>query len=99
MSDELKEFNFKLGHRRIGHLMRGNNIQVIRTRKYKVTTDRDHRFDIAPLLQGRDFHADHANEKWAGDINQIEPGKAESIGPSFSTPIPGARSAQRSATG
>ncbi|SPJ26086.1 hypothetical protein PAA8504_03942 [Palleronia abyssalis] len=31
----------------------------------------DHTFNIAPNLLGRDFHADHPNEKWAGDISYI----------------------------
>lgn len=51
--------------------MRDNGIRVVRTRKYKVTTDSNHRFNIAPNLLGRDFHAERPNQKWAGDISYI----------------------------
>jgi len=40
-------------------------------RKYKVTTDSDHTFSIAPNLLSRNFHADRPNQKWAGDISYI----------------------------
>lgn len=71
MTQELKEVGLSVGHRRIGRLMRDNNIKVIRTRKYKATTDSNHRFNIAPNLLNRDFTADQANQKWAGDITYI----------------------------
>ena len=71
MTEELKELGFHVGHRRVGRLMRQNGIQIVRTRKYKVTTDSDHAFNIAPNLLNRDFHADRPNQKWAGDISYI----------------------------
>jgi transposase InsO family protein len=46
--------------------MRQNGISVVRTRKHKVTTDSDHKFNIAPNLLDRDFNADEPNQKWAG---------------------------------
>ena len=51
--------------------MRQNGISVIRTRKHKVTTDSNHKFNIAPNLLDRDFNADAPNLKWAGDISYI----------------------------
>jgi putative transposase len=71
MTQELKEVGLSVGHRRVGRLMRDNDIRVIRTRKYKATTDSDHRFNIAPNLLNRNFNADQANQKWAGDISYI----------------------------
>lgn len=71
MTQELKELGITVGHRRVGRLMRDNGIRVVRTRKYKVTTDSNHRFNIAPNLLGRDFHAERPNQKWAGDISYI----------------------------
>ncbi len=58
-------------HRRVGRLMRQNGISVVRTRKHKVTTDSDHKFNIAPNLMDRDFMADAPNQKWAGDISYV----------------------------
>jgi len=71
MTEELKELGLDGGHRRVGRLMRQNNISVVRTRKYKATTDSYHRFIIAPNLLNRDFTADQPNQKWAGDISYI----------------------------
>jgi len=51
MTEELKELGLCVGHRRIGRLMKDNGICVIRTRKHKVTTDSNHRFNIAPNLR------------------------------------------------
>jgi len=84
MTEELKEIGLNIGYRRMGRplsadclqspagqRMRQNGISVIRTRKYKVTTDSNHKFNIAPNLLNRDFMADQPNLKWAGDINYI----------------------------
>jgi transposase InsO family protein len=71
MTEELKELGLNVGHRRVGRLMRQNGISVVRTRKYKVTTDSNHSFNIAPNLLNRDFMADAPDRKWAGDISYI----------------------------
>ncbi|WP_106743605.1 IS3 family transposase [Yoonia maritima] len=71
MTEELKEIGLDVGHRRVGRLMRKNGISVVRTRKHKVTTDSDHKFNIAPNLLDRDFVADAPNQKWAGDISYV----------------------------
>ena len=64
MTEELQEIGLKVSHRRVGRLMRQNDISVIRTRKYKVTTDSNHKFNIAPNLLNRDFFAKNPNQKW-----------------------------------
>lgn len=71
MTEELQELGLNVGHRRVGRLMRENGIKVVRTRKHKVTTDSNHRFNIAPNLLDRDFSATGPNQKWAGDISYI----------------------------
>ena len=71
MTEELKELGLSIGHRRVGRLMRENGISVVRTRKHKVTTDSDHKFNIAPNLLDRDFAAKRPNQKWAGDISYV----------------------------
>ncbi len=63
MTEELKELGLAVGHRRIGRLMRENGLSVVRTRKYKATTDSNHSFTIAPNLLNRDFSAEMANQK------------------------------------
>ena len=71
MTEELKEIGLDVGHRRVGRLMRQNGISVVRTRKHKITTDSNHKFNIAPNLLDRGFAADQPNQKWAGDISYV----------------------------
>jgi putative transposase len=71
MTEELKEIGLDIGHRRVGRLMRQNGISVVRTRKHKVTTDSNHKFNIAPNLLDRNFTAYQPNQKWAGDISYV----------------------------
>jgi len=40
-------------------------------RKHKVTTDSNHKFNIAPNLLDRDFTADQSNRKWTGPSHDI----------------------------
>ena len=63
MTEELKEIGLNIGHRRVGRLMRQNGISVVRTHKHKVTTDSNHKFNIAPNLLDRNFAADVPNQK------------------------------------
>lgn len=71
MTEELKELGLDIGHRRVGRLMRQNGISVVRTHKYKLTTDSNHKFNIAPNLLNRNFLADRRNQKWVVDISYI----------------------------
>jgi len=75
MTEELQELGVSVGHRRVGRLMRENGIKIIRTQKYKATTDSNHAFNISPNLLDQDFSADGPNEKWAGDISYIWTGE------------------------
>lgn len=58
MTDELKDISLDVGHRRVGHLMPQDGISVARTRKHRVATDCDHKFNIATNLLDCDFMAD-----------------------------------------
>ncbi len=71
MTQELKELGLQVGQRRVTRIMRDNGIQVLRSRKFKHTTDSDHSFNIAPNRLNQDFTATAPNQKWAGDITYI----------------------------
>ncbi|WP_394343938.1 IS3 family transposase [Falsirhodobacter xinxiangensis] len=71
MTEELKELGLRVGQRRVGRSMRQNGIRIIRSRKFKRTTDSDHAFNIAPNLLQQDFVASGLNQKWAGDITYV----------------------------
>ena len=64
MTEELQELGLSVGHGRVGRLMRENGIKVIRTQKYKATTDSNHTFNIAPNLLDQDFSATGLNQKF-----------------------------------
>ena len=63
MTEELNDLGIRVGQRRVGRLMRQNGIQVIRSRKFKRTSDSDHAFNIAPNLLQQDFTASWPNQK------------------------------------
>ena len=71
MTVELRELGFDVSHHRVGRLMAQNGVSPIRTRKYKVTTDSNHNYNIAPNLLKQDFTTTEPNQKWAGDISYI----------------------------
>lgn len=71
MTEELNELGLQVGQRRVGRLMRQNGIRIVRSRKFKRTTDSDHAFNIAPNLLQQDFTASGPNQKWAGDITYV----------------------------
>jgi len=71
MTQELNELGLQVGERRIARIMRGNGIQVLRSRKFKRTTDSDHSFNIARNLLSQNFSAAAQNQKWAGGITYI----------------------------
>ena len=71
MTEELKELGFNVGHRRVGRLMRENGICVHRTRKFKVTTDSNHKYTVADNILARQFKADKPDRKWVVDISYI----------------------------
>ena len=66
MTEELQELGLKIGHRRVGRLMRENGIKIIRTQKYKATTDSNHTFNIAPQSVGSGFFCFWPQSKMGG---------------------------------
>ena len=71
MTEKLQELGLNVCHGRVCCLMCENGIKVIRTQKYKATTDSDHTFNIGPNMLDQDFTADGPKQKWAGDISYI----------------------------
>ena len=63
MTKALKDLGLQVGHRRAGSLVRQNGKSDTRTHKHKVTTDSNHKFNIAPNFLDRDFTADRPNQK------------------------------------
>ena len=73
MTEELRAAGLSVGHRRVGRLMREYDIRVVRTRRFKVTTNSSHKHTIEPNLLGQDFSAPALNRKWTADITYSAP--------------------------
>jgi putative transposase len=65
---ELKEHGERCGRKRIARLMRENGIQAKHKRKFKATTDSQHKFPVAPNLLKQNFTVSEPNRIWTADI-------------------------------
>lgn len=72
ITDELKDRGFKVGHNRVGRIMKENNIRAKSSRKFIATTNSDHNFPVAENILNRDFSASAPNQKWVSDITYIQ---------------------------
>ena len=68
---ELKRRGFRIGHNRVAKLMREKGLHSKRRKKYKITTDSRHGFQVAPNIVARDFHPDAPDKIWASDITYV----------------------------
>ena len=71
ITDSLHDLGYFCSRPRVARLMRANGIQAKTKRKFKVTTNSDHDYPIAPNLLNQNFETDAANKIWVGDITYI----------------------------
>nr|WP_239027054.1 IS3 family transposase [Geomonas oryzisoli] len=69
---ELQKQQQYVGKNRVWRLMRENDLRVKTKRRFKVTTNSDHKRPVAPNLLQRNFSAPAPNQVWTGDITYIE---------------------------
>ncbi len=62
----------RCNHKTVERLMRENEIQPKRKRKFKRTTDSKHNLPIAPNVLGREFKVEEPDEVWVSDITYVE---------------------------
>lgn len=67
----LKRQGIRCNKNQIAKLMSENGLIARGRRKYKVTTDSDHRLPVAPNLVNRNFALEKKNKVWVGDITYI----------------------------
>ena len=75
MTDELKEEGICVGEHRVARIMKQNGLRIVRSQKFKRTTDSDHNHNTSPNLLDGDFTATASNKKWAGDITYLWTGE------------------------
>lgn len=71
----LKHSGYRVGQRRLGRLMREENLVARQIRAYKRTTVPDAGESVPPDLIGRNFTATAPGEKLVGDITYIKTGE------------------------
>jgi transposase InsO family protein len=68
---ELREQGVCVGKNRVWRLMKQHGLRVKTIRRFKVTTNSDHKRPIAPNLVKRNFTAPAPDRLWTGDITYI----------------------------
>ena len=68
---ELHKLGECVSRNRVARLMRKNGIRSKHRRRFRVTTQSNHRRPVAPNLLEREFSAEKPNEVWVGDITYI----------------------------
>lgn len=68
---ELREQGVFVGKNRVWRLMKQHGLYVKTRRRFKVTTNSDHKRPVAPNLVRRNFTATAPNRLWTGDITYI----------------------------
>jgi putative transposase len=68
---ELRKKGIRVSRKRVARLMREEGIRAKSARKYKATTDSNHRLPIAPNLLERRFDVDEPNKVWVSDITYL----------------------------
>lgn len=69
--DAMRKRSILCSENRVARLMRLDNLIAIHRRKFKLTTDSNHRYPIAPNILQRDFTIERPNRVWVGDITYI----------------------------
>ena len=71
ISRELQELGFSVSKPRVARLMKLNGIQSKIRKKWKVTTNSNHKYQIVPNKLNRDFTTEKPNQVWVSDITYI----------------------------
>ncbi len=67
----IEKKGFKTSRKRVARLMRENGLKGAQKRRFRVTTDSDHDYPVAPNLLNRQFNVSTTNTCWVSDITYI----------------------------
>ena len=71
MSSKLTEAGFPTGRFKAARLMTEASAPFVPTRKFRVTTDSKHNFEVSPNLLDRNFKTEAPNQAWVSDITYL----------------------------
>ena len=72
---ELKAHGHRVGKKRVERLMRQEGIRGQQKRRFRRTTDSNHRQPVADNVLARNFHADAPNIAWVTDVTYVWTGE------------------------
>ena len=71
IAKRLKFEKWLVSKRRVGNIMKHNGWRAKAAKKFKATTNSNHKLPVAPNLLNQNFNAARPNEKWVSDITYI----------------------------
>lgn len=71
ITEELQAQGETIGENRVANRMKVLQIQAKAGKKFKVTTDSEHDYPVAPNVLQQDFTATAPNQKWVSDITYV----------------------------
>jgi transposase InsO family protein len=69
--DELQDMGIRCSKKRVERLMRELGIRARHKRQFRVTTNSNHKYPVAPNLLNRQFKVNVPNQVWVTDITYI----------------------------
>lgn len=72
IAKQLRTEGQRVGKNRIARVMQMEGLRAKAARKYKATTNSNHKLPVAPNLLEQDFTAMAPNQKWVSDITYIQ---------------------------
>jgi transposase InsO family protein len=73
IAKRLNQEGIIVGRHRVARIMRANGWRAKAARKFKATTNSNHKLPVAPNLLRQNFSASRPNEKWTSDITYGAP--------------------------
>jgi putative transposase len=71
IAKRLKAEGELVSRHRVARIMRLNGWRARAAKKFKATTNSNHRLPVAPNLLNQDFSSNKPNEKWVSDITYV----------------------------
>ena len=69
--DVLVKQGHRIGEHRVARLMRQNGLRAKTVKKWRATTQSNHRLPVAKNTLNRQFAVEHPNRVWAGDLTYV----------------------------
>jgi putative transposase len=70
--EDVREKFPKCSRNRLYNIQKGNNLYSIRKRKFKATTNSNHKLPVAENILNQDFQVETPNKVWVTDISYID---------------------------